>query len=110
MHITLNTAEIPRRKGSGNKPYVFSARGDVLLPELAALSPISAGAREFETVPTSTWNRPEAFEDFLKSFHTDPEPEPEEDDDDDDELDANASMVRSFRALSLTAAKFAAVL
>jgi hypothetical protein len=57
VHITVNTLAIPRRKGSGNTPFVFLAKGRAGL---------DSGASDAVNVKDDeVWNAPRAFERFL---------------------------------------------
>lgn len=73
VHITLNTARLPRRKGSGNTPYVFRARG-------AGWRDDDEDEEEAEDAGTlarlDEWNKYNAFSRFLGRFREPPFPPP----------------------------------
>lgn len=64
VHITINTRRIPGRKGVGNKPFVFSARG------LGNLTPNGEDedveVNDNVIADATQWNGHDAFDKFLK--------------------------------------------
>ena len=62
VHITVNTLPVTRRRGSGNTPFVFVAKGRLGLEGGAAAA--EKGDWK-EDMSVEMWNRPNAFETFL---------------------------------------------
>ncbi|KAJ6532730.1 hypothetical protein DFH09DRAFT_1370224 [Mycena vulgaris] len=64
IHITINTMPIKSRRGKGNLPHVFSARGLVFLDEPTEEDPLEPEDRTAELDP-SNWNEPaDKFADY----------------------------------------------
>ncbi|KAK0442085.1 hypothetical protein EV421DRAFT_1736335 [Armillaria borealis] len=101
VHITYDRSNVQRRKGRGNSPYVFGARGDMFISPLAELGP-SETREKFEDplmqMTPHLWNDPaDAFARYLCKKAVLPSPDF---DDDEDELEVAPNSYMSTPGLT----------